>query len=724
MFKKSLFILLALSCAQPSLVQAGIWNKIQPTSAAVSTKEDGFDVESFPTWSDLTPEKAVAVQKEAIKKAKAEIDRIGQLSEKEMNFDSVYREYDRIMGEYANDTTYLSFIHLVQALDGWEDGCNEIAELDQEFIIWLGKNQKLRDAFLTVGEEKMDKDFDHYDSYFVFNTLLDLAESGIDLEGKDKIRLNELLTELSEAEAEYSANMSDSSFDNYFLVENNEKHLLAGIPDSMIDEAKVLAREEKYGTFAKPAWMFNASYAIIGCAENAEMRERAWRYWDDSAVSDPYDNAPSLDNILSLRDELAKLLEYPSFADLEANKTMIAGTENAVDLVDVIQEVAMPPYKQYMDELLAYINKKTGQKSTRINPWDIYYYAAVRDYEEHDFDEYEFCQYYPYEHVRDYCFKYFGDLFGLRIEEVPSQYVAVGSGKALKKGTVAVWAPQVQVYKVYDQETGKYVGAFYLDAFIRDEKYEGAWAFNIKSSPKLEALVVDITPTAEDEPNVLAGVEIHSLVHEFGHVLHFLMSDTELTSQSSDKSAQDFIETPSQLLEQWVLDRNFLKGLSKHVETGKSIPDKLLDSYIASRDNFRIVEDINHLQEVKLDLEMHLNYASKFKGKNLNIASRGVLKDCSVKMSTLSNSPAYRMSSSITGGYSAKYYSYLWSHILVSDIFSVFQKKGLSNKKVGRELRDKVLSKGASIHPTYLIEDFLGLEIEPAPYFKKQGYID
>ncbi len=733
MFRKThtLLALLLLSCS--TLInqsQAGIWNKL-PTatnSSKAAAKPDASTAlasKHFPSWPDFTPKTALAEQKAAVDKAKAQINQLVQMPESDMNFESIYRPYDKILGDYADATNHLGFIHLVRDLDdSWIQPSHDIAKSDRDFQAWIGQNEELKNALITAGEHEPKTPLLESEQYYVYTTLLQLAEAGADLNSKDKARLDEIQHELSEAENEYDCNISEAESQSYVLVTRDEKHLLDGISDEAIEEAKQRAIEEKKGTTFKPAWLFIADYGLLASADQSEMRERVWRQLDQVATQAPNDNAPLLDKILSLRQEMAELLDYDSYADQEADKTMLTDSQNAVDIVDVIHELAMPPYQAFMAQLKQYITKKSGKYQISIKPWDVFYYLLKRDQEQNNFDSAEFCQYYPYEHVRDYCFDYFGKLFGLRIEETPSQYAPVGSGKKIKKGAVSVWDPRVQVYSVYDRDSKQYLGAFYLDAFQRDEKSGGAWAYSIRNKPRLKALVFNIEPSGEDNPDVLSGSEIHEFVHELGHVLHFIMNETELSQQSADRCAQDFIETPSQLLEQWLHDRKFLKALSKHVETGKQIPDKLIDAYIASRDNCAQIDDITHLQEVKLDLEMHLNYKSKFKGKNLNKASEEILKGWDVGMSAPASSPAYRMSSCVSGGYRAKYYSYIWSYLLVSDIYSIFQKEGLDNSKIGRRLREEVYSKGASIPPIFLMENFLGREVEPDPYFKHKGYID
>ncbi|MFI3243654.1 MAG: M3 family metallopeptidase [Akkermansia sp.] len=731
MFRQSLpILLLAISCIL-SPADAAIWNnwgtKGTTPSSAVTSRADAATLNAipdFPSWPDFTPQSALAEQRAAVDKAKAKITQLVTMPESEMTFETIYRPYDQIMGDYADATNHLGFIHLVRDLDEWVQPSQDIAKSDRDFLAWIGQNEELKNALITAGEHEPETALSDGDQYYVYTTLLQLVEAGADLDSADKARLDEIQHQLSDAENEYDSNIIEAGNECYVLVTKDEKHLLDGISDEAIEDAKQRAIEEKKGSLFKPAWLFLADYGLLAQAEQSDMRERIWRQLDQVATQAPYDNAPLLDKILSLRQEMAQMLDYKSFADLEADKTMLSDSQNAIDIVDVIHQLAMPPYQAFMAQLKRYITQQSGKYQISIKPWDTFYYLIKRDQENNKFDQYEFCQYYPYEHVRDYCLDYFGRLFGLRIQEVPSQYAPIGSGKAIAQGSISVWDPRVQVYSVFDRDSNRYLGSFYLDAFERAEKSSGAWAYSIRNKPRLKALILNIAPSGEDGPDVLAGAEIHEFVHELGHVLHFIMNETELSQQSADRCAQDFIETPSQLLEQWLYDRSFLKALSKHVSTGKQIPDKLIDAYIANRDNCSQIDDIAHLQEVKLDLEMHLNYKSKFQGKKLNDASKQILQGWDVVLSTACNSPAYRMSSSISGGYRAKYYSYLWSHLLVSDIFSVFQQKGLDNSKLGRQLREKVYSKGASMPPIFLVEDFLGREIEPDPYFKHKGYTD
>ncbi len=729
MFRKyqRLLILLLLGCSSLiSQSQAGFWDKLP--SAQASAKTDAatsLATKDFPSWPDFTPKTALAEQNAAVKQAKQQITQLVQIPEADMNFESIYRPYDKIMGDYADATNYLGFIHLVRELDdSWAQPSQDIAKSDRDFLAWIGQNEELKNALITAAEHEPPTPISEGDQYYAYTTLLQLAEVGADLNTSDKARLADIQHQLSDAENEYDSNIIEAENESYVLVTKDEKHLLDGISDNEIAEAKQRAIEEGKGSIFKPAWLFVAHYGLLSQAEQSDMRERVWRKLDQVATQAPHDNAELLDKILSLRQEMAELLDYKSFADLEADKTMLTDSQNAVDILDVIHELSMPQYKAFMVELKQYISKKSGQYQISLKPWDIFYYLLKRDQEQNNFDTAEFCQYYPYEHVRDYVFNYFGKLFGLRIEETPSQYAPVGSGKKINNGAISVWDPRVQAYSVYDRDSNNYLGTFYLDAFARDEKSGGAWAYSLRNKPRLKALVLEIEPSGEGSPDVMSGAEIHDLVHELGHVLHFIMNETELSQQSADRCAQDFIETPSQLLEQWLYDRDFLKAMSKHIDTGKQIPDKLIDSYIASRDNCSQIDDNTHLQEVKLDLEMHLNYKSKFKGKKLDEATRAVLQGWDVNMSCPSSSPARRMSACVSGGYRAKYYSYIWSYLLVSDIYSIFQKEGINNSQTGRRLREKVYSKGASIPPIFLMENFLGREVEPDPYFKHKGYID
>ena len=329
----------------------------------------------------------------------------------------------------------------------------------------------------------------------------------------------------------------------------------------------------------------------------------------------------------------------------------------------------------------------------------------------------------------DGMFTIFSNLYGISFTELPSKCLA--EGESAQPHIIQTWHPEVRVFAVSDDRTGYHLGTFYMDLFPRSGKREGAWVMPMSygkpaemhkpHEPHLATLVCNMTPAAGDKPALLSHRDAVVLFHEFGHMMHCMLSNTELQAHAGTSVAWDFVELPSQITENWVWEPEAFSLFGYHYENGNRMPDELISKLLASRYFLPATDNMGQLCIAKLDLEMHMNYNEKFKGKELDAASNELLADWQINYTTPGTSIMRRLRHCITGGYSAGYYSYKWAEVLAADAYSRFRKEGALNRSTGQDFRREILSKGDSASAAELYRNFMGREPNPDALLQSQG---
>ncbi|EGK03018.1 M3 family metallopeptidase [Dysgonomonas gadei] len=553
-------------------------------------------------------------------------------------------------------------------------------------------------------------------------TYKGFVRSGILLDGSKQDRLREINKELSSTALSFNQNLLKET-DNYQLV-IDKKEDLAGLPEDIIAAAAKMAKDK--GMEGK--WMFGLSKPswepFLQYADNRELREKLYKaMYMRGDNNNEFDNKENIKKIVSLRLEKANILGYNTHADYVLEETMAKTPDNVMNLLNSIWKYALPQAKKEATELQA-IAKKEG-KDIKIESWDWAYYAEKLRKEKYALDEDALKPYFKADNVREGVFAVANKLYGITFKQ---------------KTDVPVYQQDVKAYEVNDAD-GSLIGMIYFDDFARQGKRPGAWMSSFRKQEIFKGEFVhpliynvgNYNPPTDGKPALLTLDQVETMFHEFGHGLHGLLSKCTYNGLSGTSVYRDFVELPSQVMEHWAFEPEVLKMYAKHYETGKVIPDELIQKIQNAgyfNQGFRTTELV---AAAILDMKWYTMTATpNFNPKQ----TEGVEKldvdkfeaDAMAEIGLISEIiPRYRSTyfqHVFSGGYSAGYYSYLWSEVLDSDAFQAFVEKGnIFDQATAKSFRENVLSKGGTDEPMTLYKNFRGAEPNPIYLLKNRGFV-
>ncbi len=536
---------------------------------------------------------------------------------------------------------------------------------------------------------------------YLTKTVDSFKRHGAELDPAGKARLKEIDVALTELTTKFSENVLDST-NAYELYLTDEKQL-AGLPPSAVAAARASAESK-----GRPGWRFTLqapSYmAVLTYLDDAEIRRQLWHAYATRATADPHDNAPLIQKILDLRKEKAQLLGFHDFADLVLDDRMAHTGATAQNFIADLRRKSEPRFKQENAELEAFAKSK-------LQPWDIGYWAEKQRAALYDFDEEALRPYLPLESVVNGMFQIFGRLLGIRVTEEPG---------------VPAWDPAVKSYAIHDAATGQHLGSFYSDWYPRENKRGGAWMDSIltgnpaQGHPHLGLICGNLTPPVGGKPALLTHREAETIFHEFGHLLHHLLSRVEIRTLAGTSVAWDFVELPSQVMENWCWERESLDLFARHWETGQPIPGDLFQKMKRAR-TFRAANaQMRQLGFGFVDLALHREWDGK---SDVVKYAREILAPFAATELpadyAMINGFTHLFSSPV--GYGAGYYSYKWAEVLDADAFTRFRKEGVFNESTGRDYREKILARGDSEDPAVLYRSFMGRDPDPNALLERAG---
>ena len=548
---------------------------------------------------------------------------------------------------------------------------------------------------------------------FLTKTIQDFRRHGAELDAAGKKRLKALDVELSQLTTKFGENVLDAT--NEFELVITEESKLAGLPASALAAARASAEAK-----GAKGWRFTLqapSYlALMTYLDDAVIREQVYRAYSTRATSGAHDNREILSRILELRREKAKLLGFASFADLVIEDRMAHSGERAQRFLADLTEKTEGRFHQENEELAAFRRDSDKTAARELEPWDIAYYAEKQRLALYDFDEEALRPYFPLERAVDGMFETVRRLYGIRVSE--------------RKG-VPVWHPDVKYYEIRDQD-GSLLGAFYADWHPREDKRGGAWMDAFITGlptkdgfqPHLGLMCGNLTPPVDGKPALLTHRDVETVFHEFGHLLHHCLSRVELRSLAGTSVAWDFVELPSQIMENWCWEREALDLFARHYETGDPIPEDLFRKMKRAR-NFRSANaQMRQLGFGFVDLALHIDYDPARDG--------GVMEYSRRILQQFSPAPLPPDHATIAGfthlfanpvGYGAGYYSYKWAEVLDADAFTRFRENGIFSREVGLEFREKILARGDSEDPAELYRTFMGRDPDPNALLERSGLL-
>lgn len=576
-------------------------------------------------------------------------------------------------------------------------------------------------------------------------TLADFREEGADLCPEKKAELRQIQKDLAEHTQKYSENCLDATHAWDYIV--SDAQMLKGLPTSAIQAAEASAKKKASSTDApqrpnEKTWRFTldaTSYIpVLTYAEDAGLRKTLWEAYQSVGRSAPYDNQDLLREILSLRHRYAELLGKKDFAEHTTHRRMVKSGAAASQFIAEMKEQIESTFATEFAELKRYRAEKTAQSENALEPWDIAYWVDQHQKEYYDFDEESLRPYFPIETVISGLFSISETLFGIRIEPLETQYIDPELNPELNpadldnpKRLPEVWHPEVQLYQVTDSDVGQVLGHFYADWYPRESKRSGAWMNYLRTGlkkgtkrPHLGLICGNLTPPLEGQPALLNHGEVETIFHEFGHLLHHLCGSVSVPSLNGVNVAWDFVELPSQIMENWCWERESLDQFARHTETNTPIPEPLFEKMLACRNHFKAMGTMRQLYLAKLDLDLHRDWVLDTE-RPIDAYLEERLSDYQLGLKTrprpLTCNFGHLFSSPT--GYAAGYYSYKWAEVLDADAFTRFQNEGLLNPNTGRAFRDCVLAKGNSEDPYRLFEAFMGRAPKSDALLRRDGIL-
>jgi oligopeptidase A len=545
---------------------------------------------------------------------------------------------------------------------------------------------------------------------YLEKTLADFRRAGADLPPEGKKRLEAIDVELAEVTLKFSQNTLDSTGAFELLIDDPVK--LAGLPKSAVDAARQSA--EKAG---KQGFRFSLqapSYIpVMTYLEDRSIRETLYRAYNTRATSGDRDNRPLVRRILQLRREKAKLLGYPHFADLVLEDRMAKSGEAARKFVANLRDKTETFFRKENDDLLAFRRELEGANAPPLMPWDVSFYAEKLRRSRYDLDEEELRPYFVADRVLDGLFQIASRLYGIRIVSDPS---------------APVWHESVRAHSIVDDD-GTPLGGFYVDLYPRTTKRDGAWMHGLLTGygsrpAALEVVVANVTPPVGNRPALLTHAEVETLFHEFGHMLHHALSRVELRSLAGTNVAWDFVELPSQIMENWAWEREALDLFARHVDSGETLPDALLEKMTRAKAFRAANQQMRQLGFAEVDLALHIDLDPTGKEDPLDVG-RAILQ----RYSAVPLPDEHAMLASFghlfgdSVGYAAGYYSYKWAEVLEADAFGRFKEEGIFRREVGARFRDAILSRGDSDDPAELFRQFRGRDPRLEPLLERFGLV-
>ncbi len=540
-------------------------------------------------------------------------------------------------------------------------------------------------------------------------TYIDFVRNGALLSADDKEKIRKIDEELSVLGPKFSENVLKAT--NKFELVIDRQEDLEGLPEGALEAAQAAA--EAKGLKGKYLFTLQAPsfVPLITYAKNRGLREKVWKAYNSRSFRDEFDNQDTIKKIVSLRHQRARLLGFKNHAEYVLAERMAKDPQTVQNFLSSLLKASKKAAQKDLIEVRDYALKKDGVKE--FKPWDFGYYSEKLKEEKYAFNEEDLRPYFQLEHVIQGVFEHAKRLYGLNFKEVKD---------------IEVYHPEVKTYEISDN-SGRYMGLFYADFFPRETKKGGAWMTVFREQGLMYgqvlrphvSIVCNFTKPTPTKPSLLSFDEVLTLFHEFGHALHGMLSTCTYRSIAGTNVYWDFVELPSQIMENWVREKEGLDIFARHYQTGEKIPATLVEKLKASQKFLAGWQSLRQLQFATLDMFWHSTDPAQIQSvdafEELATSETRLLE----RIPGMNNSCSF--SHIFAGGYSAGYYSYKWAEVLDADAFEYFKEKGLFDPSVAQSFRENILSRGGTEHPMELYKKFRGREPDPGALLRRDGLI-
>jgi Zn-dependent oligopeptidases len=577
-----------------------------------------------------------------------------------------------------------------------------------EYSLSILLNDKLFKKVKAVYDKRDSLNLNKEDAKLLEKTYKNFADNGANLSAEDKQKYSELQEKLSLATLKFGKNVLSAT--NAFSMHLTKEEELAGLPNFVRDAAALEAKNR-----GLEGWVITLQYPSYGpfmqFSENRSLREKLWKAYNSKCLSGEFDNREVIKEIIDLRIKSANLLGYQTYAEEALKDRMAKNSTNVNVFLETLLEKSLPFAKADVKAISDYA-KKNGFKG-ELMPWDFSYYSEKLKKEKYDLNDEILKPYFKLENVKQAVFALADSLYGLKFTpttEVPGYH------------------PDVTVYDVTDSK-GRHMALFYADFFPRESKRGGAWMTSFREQSfskdgKVEnrphvSIVCNFTKPTETEPSLLTFDEFTTLLHEFGHALHGILAEGKYQSLTGTNVARDFVELPSQIMENWATEEAYLSSFAKHYQTGEVIPNELIKKIVDAKNYNSGYASVRQLQFGIDDMAWHT--LTQVPEKDVIAFEKEAIKNCEIMPDVPETAFSPSFGHIFSGGYAAGYYSYKWAEVLEADAFQLFKEYGIFNKEVAESFRKNILSQGGIEDADILFKNFRGRAPRPDALLEKLG---
>ena len=659
-----------------------------------------------PQFDKIRNEHYLPAFREAVSQAKAEIDAIVDNPEDPDFFNTIEaleysgRALDRVSGIFYN-------LNEADTDEEMQSIAEEVSPLMTEYSMYVSLNERLFERVKAVYERRSAMALDPDQEKLLEETYRSFVRRGANLSGEDKTLYSKYSEELSLLSLQFQKNSLAAT--NAFFINVTDPAELAGLPQYMKDMGKEYAKER-----GLEGWVFTLDYPcyapFMKFCVSRDLRKRMYMGRSMISVGGEFDNTETVRKIVDLRMKIASLLGYGTYADYVLEENM-ARTKDAVEeFLGRLLEPSLPYARKEVNEVYQYAVRH-GFGGEELMPWDFTFWAERYKEAEFAFNEEQLKPYFRLDNCIDAVFGLAGKLYGVTFEERPD---------------IPGYHKDVKVYDVRDAD-GTHLALFYADFFPRESKRSGAWMtefrgqsiYNGVEERPFVSIVTNFTKPVGDVPSLITHDEFTTFLHEFGHALHGMFAKGRYGSLTGTNVSRDFVELPSQIMENWAYEPEYLDSFAKDYRSGEVIPAELIDKVVAAKNYLSGYYQVRQLQFGIIDMAWHTLTELPEEG-TVEFEKESIGK-CAVLPEVQGTAISPSFGHIFSGGYAAGYYSYKWAEVLEADAFSLFKEKGIFSREVAGSFRHNILEKGGSVDPDILYRNFRGHDPQPEALLEKLG---
>ena len=659
-----------------------------------------------PEFDKIQNEHYLPAFEQGIAEAKAEIDAIVANTE-EPTFENTIEAMEN-SGRTLNKVAGV-FYNLMEANtnDQMQEIAEKVAPMMTEYSMYVSLNDALFQKVKAVYEKKDELGLDKDQMTLLEDSYKSFVRGGANLSDEDKAQYSKWSEELSLLTLQFSKNVLAAT--NAYTLHITDEADLAGLPEYVKTMGAETAKEK-----GLEGWAYTLDYPSFGpflkYSTNRELRKQIWTAYNTRAIGGEFDNTEIVKKIVDLRIKIANILGYETYADYALEERMAKNKETVDGFIMELLQPSMEFARKDVADVLAYA-KKNGFEDEVLQSWDFTYWSERYQEAEYSLSAEELKPYFQLESCIDAVFGLATRLYGISFTELDN---------------VPVYHEDVKVYEVKDAD-GSHLALFYADFFPRASKRGGAWMTSFRDQCVVDgveerpfiSIVCNFTKPTADAPSLITHDELTTFLHEFGHALHGIFAKGRYSSLTGTSVSRDFVELPSQIMENWAYEPEYLNSFAKHYQTGEPIPAELIEKIVAAKNYLAGYGQVRQLHFGYLDMAWHS--LKEVPETGTVEFEQSVLAPWAVMPAAEGAAFSTSFSHIFSGGYSAGYYSYKWAEVLEADAFSLFKEKGIFNTEVSNSFRKNILEKGGAEDEAVIYRNFRGHDPEPAALMEKLG---